>query len=141
MKIIIISNNKKRINSFFKWLIYMFGHMLVLISVSVLFRTFYIDNAYYGLYGLLATIIISILNITIKPLIILLTLPLTALTLGLFYPFINVFILKITDFILGDHFMIPGIGIAFIIAIIISIMNILMDNLIIGPILRKGEIR
>ena len=37
----------------------------------------------------IAVLIIFILNRTIKPLLVFLTLPLTAITLGLFYPLIN----------------------------------------------------
>jgi putative membrane protein len=140
MKIIVIENNKKRINKFIDWIMHIIGYTLVLISVSVLFKSFYIDNSYFCLYALLATIIIYILNKTIKPIIILLTLPITGLTLGLFYPFINVFILYIVDFILGNHFELNGLFIPFIISILISIMNIIMDYMIIKPILRRGEI-
>ena len=141
MKMIIINGDgKKRINSILDWLIYMCGYALVWISVSVIFdNTIYIDNSYFGLWALIAVIIIYILNKTIKPIIVWLTLPITGLTLGLFYPFINVFILNIVDFILGKHFEIKGIFMGGIVAIIISIMNILMENLIIEPLLRKGR--
>lgn len=138
MKTVIINNSRQWFYNFYEWLIYLFGHAIILITVAVLFDSFYIDNAYFGLYGLIAAVIISILNVTIKPLLIILTLPITTLTLGLFYPFINVLILKITAFILGGHFVIEGVWVAFFIAIIISLMNILMDNLIIKPILGKG---
>lgn len=139
MKLIIVNeNNKRRLNRLIDWLIYMCGYALVLISVSVIFdKTIYIDNSYFGLWGLIAAIIIYILNKTIKPIIVWLTLPITGLTLGLFYPFINVFILNIVDVILKDHFKIEGIFMSVIIAIIISILNILMENLVIEPILRK----
>lgn len=139
MKIIIIDdNNKKRFNRGLDWLIHMFGYALVLISVSVIFKnTIHIDNSFFGLWGLIAAIIIYVLNKTIKPIIVWLTLPITGLTLGLFYPFINVFILNIVDFILGEHFGIKGIVMGFIVAIFISIMNIIMEGLIIKPFLRK----
>ncbi len=140
MKIVVIHNNQLKINGFIEWIMYLFGHTLVLISVSLLFKSLYIDNAYYGLYALLATFIISILNITIKPIIVLLTLPITGLTLGFFYPFVNVFILKIADFILGSHFELHGIWVAFLIALLISAMNIIMEYMIIKPILKRGEI-
>jgi putative membrane protein len=140
MRIVVIENNKKRINKFIDWTIHIIGYTLILISISILFKSLYIDNSYFGLYGLLATIIIYFLNKTIKPIIVLLTLPITGLTLGLFYPFINVFILYIVDFILGNHFEINGIFIPFVISILISIMNIIMDYMIIKPILRRGEI-
>ena len=128
----------QRISKVLDWLVYMLGYTIVLIAVSVLFKkTVYIDNSLFGLWGFIAVIIIYILNKTIKPLIVWLTLPLTGLTLGLFYPFINVFILKIVEFILDGHFAIHGIWMAFIVAIFISVMNGLMDTLIIEPLIRR----
>lgn len=130
----------KKISNFLEWLIYMIGYSLILIMVSLLFdNTIFIDNNYYGIWAFLASIIIYILNKTIKPLIVWLTIPITAMTLGIFYPFINLFILKIVDFILGSHFNIRGIFIACIAAILISIMNILMDKLIISPVIGKEK--
>ena len=118
-------------NKYFDWIIRMVGYALVLITVSIIFNdTIYIDNTYYGIWGLIAVIIIFILNKTIKPILVWLTLPLTAITMGLFYPLINIFILKITDFILLSHFEIKGIIMPFIVSIIISIMNGIMDKII-----------
>ena len=127
-------------NRFFEWLLYMAGYAIVLIAVSLMFnKSFYISNEYYGLYAFLASVIIYILNQTIKPVLVYLTLPITALSMGLFYPLINVFILYITSFILGDSFIIRGIFIPFIIAILISILNMFMDGMIIKPIIYKGR--
>ena len=67
------------------------------------------------------------------------TLPITALTYGLFYPIVNVIILYLTSFILGNNFEIHGIFVSFIIAIIISFLNILMEGMIIKPIINKGK--
>ena len=129
----------KKVNKYLDWLIHMLGYTLVLITVSVIFKkTVYIDNSYFGLWGLISVIIIFILNRTIKPMLVWLTLPLTALTLGLFYPLINVLILKIADFILMSQFQINGIFFVFIVSIVISIMNAIMDNLIIDVFL-KGK--
>ena len=132
MKIIVKENKKLRLNKFIEWLIYMIGYSIVLICVTTLFKnTLYIDNSYFGLWSLIATIIIYILNKTIKPLLVWLTLPITALTLGLFYPFINVLILNIVSWILGPHFEIPGgIIMTFVIAVLISIMNLIMKDII-----------
>lgn len=125
-------------NKALDWFIYLFGYALVLITVSRISKSIYIDDSYYGLYGLLAATIIYILNKTIKPIIFLLTLPITAITLGIFYPCINVLILKITDFILLNHFETHGIISLFFTAILISIMNVLMETFIIKPILNRG---
>ena len=127
-------------NKFFEWLLYMIGYAIVLMIVSALFnKSFYISNAYYGIYYLLSAIIIYILNQTIKPLLFYITLPLTALTFGLFYPILNVIILYLADFILGKNFKIDGFIIPFIIAIIISLLNIIMEGMFIKPIINKGK--
>ena len=132
-----IKLNKKKINKYLDWFIHMIGYTIVLISISVIFtKSMYIDNSYFGLWGLIAVLIIFVLNRTIKPLLVWLTLPLTALTLGLFYPVINMFILKITDLVLFSHFQIHGILSLFIISIVISVMNAIMDNVIIDNLLR-----
>lgn len=139
------SKNKNHVkklvsNKFFEWLLYMIGYAIVLIAVSVLFgNAFYISNEYYGLYALLAAIIIYLLNQTVKPILFYVTLPITALTFGLFYPLINVLILYITSFILGDRFQINGIILPFVIAILIAILNMFMEGMIIKPIIHKGK--
>lgn len=131
---------KPHINKYLDWFIHILGYTLVLIAVSVIFdETVYIDNQFFGLWGLLAIVIIYILNRTVKPLLVWLTLPLTALTLGLFYPITNVIVLKVTDWILGSHFEINGIFMVFIVSIIISIMNAIMDNIIIDTFLKRRK--
>ncbi len=141
MKLIIFDRKKQtnKINVWFDWVIHMILYGLILITVSLIFKnTIYIDNSYFGIWALVTAIIIYFLNKTIKPIIIALTLPLTAITLGLFYPFINVIILHITDFILGKYFDINGIFMSFIVAVLISIMNILVEEMIIKPLVKKG---
>ena len=112
-----------------------------MLIISMCFRTIKIDKNYYGLYALLSAVIIYLLNKTIKPILVRFTIPITGLTLGLFYPCINIIILKITDYILGVHFETNGIITLFFTAILISIMNIIMENIIINKILRKGDIK
>lgn len=133
----------KKFNAIFDWILRMIGYALILICISTILgsdKSIYIDPSYFGLWGLLTAILIYILNKTIKPLIVWLTLPLTALTLGLFYPLINVFILKLVDFILLSHFDITGgIFMSFFVAILISILNIIMDSIIFKGILGKEE--
>lgn len=130
----------KKLNKLIEWLIHIMGYALILSVVAFLFKnTIQIDSNYFGIWGIVASIVIYILNKTIKPLIVRFTIPLTALTLGIFYPFINVIILQIVDILLGDHFTINGIFIACLAAILISFLNIIMDDKIIKPILRRGE--
>lgn len=106
-------------------------YAIILIGASLVFKnTIYIDNSMFGLYSILASTIIFILNRTIRPILIWLTLPLTALTLGLFYPVVNVVVLKLTDFILMSHFKINGYIMPFFLAIIISFAYMILEHLI-----------
>lgn len=132
--------NHKKIIKYLDWFIHMIGYGIILIIVSSIFKnTIQIDSSHFGIWCLLAAIIIYILNKTIKPFLVWLTLPITGLTLGLFYPFINVMILYIVNLILKGHFKISGIFMAFIVAVMISIMNILMEQCIIIPLLKRKE--
>jgi putative membrane protein len=119
------------------WLLHYFSYAAIFVLIATTFKSFTIDDSHLYTYGLLATLIIFVLNKTVKPLIFKLTIPITGLTLGLFYPFINVFILKLTDWILGSHFEIEGIWTVFLIAILISVINLIIDYLIIKPIVRR----
>ena len=141
MKIVIIERGKKRLNKLLEWLLYIFGYTFVLIIVSIIFNEYLIiENS---LYGLLAVLIIYMLNKTIKPILVRLTLPITGLTLGIFYPFINILILYIVSFIMKGHFQITGISnikgiiVLFFMALLISFMNFILEYKIIKPILEK----
>lgn len=128
----------KKIYLLLEWLLHMVAYGLILIMVSVVFRkTIVIDNAYFGLWGLLSAIIIYALNRTIKPFLVWLTIPITGLTLGLFYPFINVLILNIVDWILGSHFELHGLWMSFVVAILISLMNQIVEDYVVRPLTRK----
>lgn len=133
--------NNKKIEKVLQCCISIVGYALILTILATIFKnTIQIDNAYFGLWGILISIVIYILNKTVKPLIFSLTLPITAMTLGLFYPFINVIILNLVDLLFGNHFCIKGIIMSFIVAILISIMNVLMDIMIIKPILKEEKV-
>lgn len=142
MKIVQIGkNNIPRLNGILDWLIYIVSYAVILLALSAILPTLTIDTSYYGLYGLLAALIVYILNKTIKPILFKLTIPITGITMGLFYPCINILILKITDWILLSHFKTSGIFSLFFTAILISVVNIIVDQLIIKPILKRSEKR
>lgn len=136
MKLIIKEKNEKRLNNILDSILYISGYALVLFIVDLIFNSFDIDNNFFFF---LTVIIIYVLNKTVKPLIVRLTLPLTALTFGLFYPFINFFILELVDIILGSHLQIYGFWSTLLISIVISVMNFFVQNLIIDPIIRRCD--
>ena len=65
--------------------------------------------------------------------------PLTAITLGLSYPIVNMIILFLTSFIMGNNFNITGFFTAFFASILISIFNMFMDGFIIKPITKDSK--
>ena len=102
-------------------------YAVVLMMASTIFEGFYVKNFIVGIF---ASIILTFLNSTIKPILVILTLPLSVVTLGIAYPIVNVILLKLCDFIMLGSFEINGIIAPFIIAIFISVMKIFLDSLI-----------
>lgn len=132
-KVYVIEEKEKK--QIYKWNYIEFGlgifaYAIILIMANNLFKGFYIENFYWAL---LAGFIISTLNISIKPALIYLTLPLTISTLGIFYPIVNVIIIEISAFLLGSHFDIKGFWAAFFITIFISIFRLIFDRVLIKP--------
>ena len=129
VKIIEEKPNIVRLRRFLDWIIRMVGYAAILILTSMLFKnTLQVDSSHFGFWAFSAAILIYLLNKTIKPLLFWLTIPITGLTLGLFYPFINLFILKIVSLLLQPHFEIIGIWFAIWASILISILNVLLDT-------------
>ena len=143
MRLIIKEKNYTRINRGVDWLLHMAGYTIVFIFVTSLFHSIHIDEKHLILWSILIELLIYVLNKTVKPILVTLTIPITGLTLGLFYPFINVFILKLADWLLGKHFEITNIYIAFFAAILLSIMNFIMEKIIESIIRRvkKKEVK
>ena len=136
MQLIISEKNNYRINRLLEWVLYMIGYTLVFLLVTSLFDSIIIAEKHFIVWAIIIELLIYILNKTIKPILVTLTIPITGLTLGLFYPCINVFILKLADWLLRGHFEIKSIYSAFLAAILISIMNFIMEE-IIKAIIRK----
>ena len=109
-------------------------YSLALILASKIFKGFYIEN--FG-YAILTSIVIMLLNKTIKPLLKLLTLPITVISLGILYPIIDVIILKLASIIMGSSFIVEGWFVPFFIAIFISIITVLLDAMITKVIVRS----
>lgn len=130
MRPVIKEKDVVRLNKFIEWLLYMIGYIIVFILVSSVFSSVHIDHTHFFLYSTLIVFVIYILNITLKPILFKITIPITGITLGLFYPFINLFILKLADWILGSHFDLENIYIALFVAILLSVMNFIMEELI-----------
>jgi putative membrane protein len=75
---------------------------------------------------IVAALVFSIVNIFVRPLLILFTLPLVILTLGLALFFINLFMLYLTSWIVDD-FTIDGFGWAILATIIVWLVNTVLE--------------
>ena len=108
-------------------------NMIVIIMATKIFRDINVDNVFYTF---ITSILLLVFNKFIKPLLKVIMLPLNIYTLGLTYPLVNVFILKLISLLLKPHFVLNGWFSAFFISIFISIMTIIID-LLIGKNIRK----
>lgn len=138
MKLVTVDkNNKVRLNKLLEWFIYMVGYTISFILISLVFGTFEINDEHTILYSFLAVIIVYVLNKTIKPIILKLTMPLMGITVGLFYFVINAGILKLVDIIMGDNLNFTSGWRLFFIAILLAVTNAIIEELIIKPIIRR----
>ena len=96
------------------------------------FDGFYVANAFAALN---TALVMSILNIILKPIIVLLTLPLTIITFGLFYVIVNGLLLWIADYLMGTSFEIHSFGLAIIASIFISLLRMGINHYL----LKQGE--
>ena len=80
-------------------------------------------------YLLAASLLLGILNAVLKPIIMLLALPLLVFTLGLFMFVINALLLYFVGFLLHPYFSVDTFWSAFWGALIISIVSVVLNSL------------
>ena len=79
--------------------------------------------------ALLVALVLSVLNILVKPLLILLTLPVTIVTLGLFLLVVNAIIILLAD-ALVEGFDVHGLWWALLFSLLLSLLQSLLFSLI-----------
>ncbi|WP_297336043.1 phage holin family protein [Algoriphagus sp.] len=102
---------------------------ILLGSIAVMIAAFFLPGIQIDgwITGILLAAVLILINLTIKPLMIILTLPLTILTLGLFLLVINALMILLADEIIPG-FEVDGFWWALIFAILTSIINSLFGN-------------
>lgn len=78
--------------------------------------------------ALLVALVLSLVNIFVKPFLILLTIPLTFITLGLFLLVINALMILLTDYFI-DGFFVDGFWWALLFSLILSVFNSLFSDM------------
>ncbi len=110
-----------------KWILSLILHALALLLIAQVFDRFYLEGF---TTALLASFVLSILNVIVKPILVVLTLPITILTLGLFLLIINAITLYFTQAIIGPSFVIDGFPVAIVAAILLAAMQVIINRLI-----------
>jgi putative membrane protein len=113
------------VKKFFQsWLI---NTLAVLVAVYIVPGLRFKDN---GLWTPFVTaLVLGILNAVIRPVLMLLTLPLLIFTLGLFTLVINALLLYFVSFLLGRYFEVDGFWSAFWGALLISFVSMVLNAL------------
>ena len=102
-------------------------------SLAVLLAAFLLDK--HGIHinssytAILVALVLGLLNSFVKPILILLTIPITIFTLGLFLIIINVIIVKMTAFIVDD-FKVDNWFAALLFSIIVSLTTSFLEKFI-----------
>lgn len=100
---------------------------LTFVSLSVMFpNMIFVRNLWMAV---IAAFVLSILNMLVKPVLSLLSLPFTLLTFGLFSFIVNAAILRMTSFFVGDvNFGFSSFGAAILMAVVMSIVNAIVSD-------------
>lgn len=80
---------------------------------------------------LLAALVIGLLNAVLKPVLVVLTLPITILSLGLFYLVLNGILFALAS-VLTPGFTVAGFGAAFLGALVMSVLGLVFHAILPG---------
>lgn len=72
--------------------------------------------------ALIVAVVLGLLRLIVKPILVLLTLPITILTLGIFLLFVNAFIILMADYFV-DGFAVQSIWYAILFSVLLSIFQ------------------
>jgi len=98
---------------------------ILLNGVAILLVARIVPGIHYTgdwIYLLLTGVVVGLLNLTVKPLVTVLSLPFIVLSLGLFFIVINAFILYVAAWLLGG-LTIDGCGAALLGGLVLALFN------------------
>lgn len=102
---------------------------LAAMLASYLLHGVHIDNI---VTALMVALVLALLNAFVKPILVILTLPITVFTLGLFLLVINILIIKwAADIVPG--FEVSSWWSALLFSLIVSVVNSLLESLLTDP--------
>jgi putative membrane protein len=101
--------------------------LAVLVAVYIVKGLRFKDDSIWTPF--ITSLVLGILNAFLRPLIMLLALPLLVFTLGLFMLVINALLLWLVGWLLGDYFQVDSFWSALFGAIIISLVSLILNTL------------
>lgn len=116
-----LPEKNKRMNGLVRFLL---NGLAVLLTGYLLQGGVHVEN--YG-YALLVAVVIAIANVLVKPILIILTIPITVVTLGLFLLVINALIVLLVDYFVPG-FEVDGFWWALAFSLILSLFNSMITD-------------
>jgi putative membrane protein len=109
-----------------KWILKL---LLTAVAVVILAKVLPgVEVVGYG-YAILVALVIGLLKVFVRPILILLTLPVTIVTLGLFLLIINAFIILMADYFLSG-FSVSTIWWALLFSLLLSILQSILHKMV-----------
>lgn len=104
---------------------------LLISAVAVLIASYIIPGVTVTSFGtaLIVAIVLGLLNAIVKPILVILTIPITILTLGLFYLVINVLMVYLAASLVSG-FAVSGFIAALLFSILVTIVTWVIDSIV-----------
>lgn len=90
-------------------------------------------------YAVIVAITLALLNMSIKPLLIIFTLPVTIFSLGLFLLVINASIIMLAARIIGGGFVVDSWWWALLFSLLLSVLNSILESLLKAPLMAATQ--
>ena len=92
-------------------------------------------------YAVLVAALLSVLNVSVKPILIVLTIPATVFTLGLFLLVINAFMIEIAAWVLKPGFDVATFWQALFFSLLLSLINSIFERLTVKATHREDNMQ
>jgi len=114
-----------KLNTTMRFILKILISSVIILLTAYLLPGVHVDTIWTAI---LVAVVLALLNFFLKPLFIILTIPFTILTLGLFLLVINAVIILIADHLIGARFEVDGFWWALLFSLIISAINSLINT-------------
>ncbi|MBJ6119697.1 phage holin family protein [Pontibacter sp. BT310] len=101
---------------------------LLITGVAVVLASYILPGVHIDTFvtALILALVLALLNAVVRPILVILTIPVTILTLGLFLLVINALIILLADYLIAG-FTVDGFLWALIFSLVLSVINAILD--------------